>query len=89
MVGHDECMCKDRSGEVAVPNVGGPGVFTRALQVALRDAVARLCDGEQLVSDSVRVEGSGSPHPDDDAVMVFRYMCTVVTPDCPGWSSPV
>lgn len=79
-------MCERRNGQVCVPNTGGAVAFARAQAAAPGDAAARMGEHEQLVADSVRVDDSGSAHPDDDSVMVFHYSCAVMTPDCPGWS---
>lgn len=79
-------MCERRNGQVCVPNTGGAVAFARAQAAAPGDAAARMGEHEQLVADSVRVDDSGSAHPDDDSVMVFHHSCAVMTPDCPGWS---
>ncbi|SKG49576.1 hypothetical protein [Mycobacteroides abscessus] len=81
-------MCQSRTGRVTVPNIGGPAAFRSALEAARNEAAARLGDNEQVIADSVRIDGSGSAHLDDDSLKVFHYTYTVATPGCPSWSTP-
>jgi hypothetical protein len=61
----------------------------RALTKARNDAASRVGENEQLIADSVRIDGPGYARHDDDSLMDFHYLCTVMMAGCSGWSMPV
>lgn len=81
-------MCETRKGKVTVPNTRSPSKYQSFLAAATQDALSQLGDDEKLIGDSVRMDGSGYPHPSNDALMDFHYVCTVMVPGCTGWSTP-
>ena len=60
-----------------------------ALAEARKDAASQVADNEEIVSESIRLDGSGSPRLDDASVMEFHYIYTVMVPGCSGWSRPL
>ena len=81
-------MCETRRGVVTVPDDPRRSV-NLALAEARSDAASRVAVNEQVIAESVRLDGSGSPRWDDDSVMEFHYVCTVMVPGCSGWSRPL
>lgn len=77
-----ERMCETRKGKVTVPNTFGPDNVQRALAAATQDALSRLGDDEKLIDESVRIDGPGFAQPDNDVLMDFNYVCTVMVPGC-------
>ncbi|BBY91325.1 hypothetical protein MGALJ_09940 [Mycobacterium gallinarum] len=87
-------MCETRKGVVTVPNTLGPRRKAHeATAAALKDAASQLADNEQLIAESVRLDGTGtarwSEAHEDYALMDFPYTYTVMVPGCTGWSRPV
>lgn len=86
-------MCETRNGVVTVPNTLGPNKMHQAIASATQDAASQLGENEQLITESVQLDGSGTARWDDAAqdfaLMEFHYTCTVMVPGCTGWSKPV
>jgi hypothetical protein len=80
-------MCETRKGKVTVPNIPGPAKSQHAMAAATQDALSQLGDGEQLIGESVRIDGTGYARQGNDALMDFNYVCTVMVPGCTGWST--
>jgi hypothetical protein len=71
-----------------MPNIRNKNM-NAVFAAAERDARAAVADNEEVASGSVRLDGSGSPRPDDDSVVEFHYVYTVMLPGCSGWSRPL
>lgn len=80
-------MCEDRHGVVALPNIRGRNPRT-VLAAAAQQALEQLGENEQLIAESVRIDGGGAMRPGDETVMDWGYTYVVMVPGCTGWATP-